>query len=79
MEFLQRLARVRIHVERVIGLLKNKYTILQDILPISVVSHQNDSEDFSHLDKILISCAALTNLSPCIVPSVAHAVWHGSK
>ena len=28
-EFSQRLAQVRIHVERVIGLMKNKYTLLQ--------------------------------------------------
>ena len=33
-EFSQRLARVRIHVERVIGLMKNKYTLLQGTLPI---------------------------------------------
>ena len=68
-EFSQRLARVRIHVERVIGLMKNKYTILQGILPITVISHKHDTEDFSNLDKILVTCAALTNLSPCIVPS----------
>lgn len=68
-EFSQRLARVRIHVERVIGLLKNKYTILQGILPINVVKHKNDSQDLANVDKILLSCAALTNLSPCIVPA----------
>ena len=28
------IAHVRIHVERVIGLLRNKYTILQDTIPI---------------------------------------------
>ena len=33
-EFSQRLARVRIHVKRVIGLMKNKYTVLQGTLPI---------------------------------------------
>ena len=31
------LARVRIHVERVIGLMRNKFTILQNILPIKMV------------------------------------------
>ena len=67
-EFSQKLARVRIHVERVICLLKNKYTILQGILPITIIRHKNDTEDFSNLDKILVTCAALTNLSACIVP-----------
>ena len=67
-EFSQRLAWVRIHVEWVIGLLKIKYTILQGIIPITVISHKDDAEDFSNLDKILVTCAALTNLSPCIVP-----------
>ena len=33
----RQLARVRIHVERVIGLLRNKYTILQNTLPISLI------------------------------------------
>ncbi len=33
-EMSKRLSKVRIHVERVIGLLKNKYTILQGILPV---------------------------------------------
>ena len=68
-ELSQRLARVRIHVERVIGLLKNKYTILQGIMPINVISHKNDSQNLANIDKILISCAALTNLSPVIVPT----------
>ena len=40
-KYSRRLAKVRIHVERVIGLLKNKYTILQSILPVSLVRHKN--------------------------------------
>ena len=35
-EYSQRLSKVRIHIERVIGLLKNKYTILQWTLPVSL-------------------------------------------
>ena len=46
-EFSQCLARVRIHVVRIIGLLKNKSTIFQGISLISVVSHKNDSGDLS--------------------------------
>ena len=33
----RQLARIRIHVERVIGILKNRYTILQSRLPISLI------------------------------------------
>ena len=70
-EFSQRLARVRIHVERVIGLMKNKYTILQGTLPVSLVKHKDkDSHsELANVDKILIACAALTNLCPSVVPS----------
>ena len=41
-EFSQRIARVKIHVERVIGLLKNKYTILQGTLPLNLIKHGDD-------------------------------------
>ena len=33
----RQLSHVRIHVERVVGLLRNKYTILQSILPINMI------------------------------------------
>ena len=66
-EFSARLAKVHIHIERVIGLLKNKYTILQGTLPIRLIKHKNDSE-YSHIDKIVSICCALTNLSQSIVP-----------
>ena len=58
----QRLSKVRIHVERVIGQLKTKYTILQSTLPVSVVKH-NDDQDTANIDKIVRVCAALTNLN----------------
>jgi len=66
-EFSQMLARVKLRIERVIWLLKNKDTILQGILPFTVISHKNNSEDTSNLNKILVIRAALTNLSPCLV------------
>ena len=47
----QRLSKVRIHVERVIGQLKTKYTILQSTLPVSVVKN-NDDQDTANIDKI---------------------------
>ena len=36
------LASVRIHVESVIGLLRNKYTILQKIIPIKIIMKKSD-------------------------------------
>ena len=64
----KRIAKVRIHVERVIGLLKNKYTILQNILPVTLIKHRDDI-DFAFIDQLLTVCSALINLSPSVVPS----------
>ena len=55
------------YVERVIGLLKNKYTILQSTLPISLLKHKHDSE-YANIDRILTVCAALVNFCPSVVP-----------
>ena len=63
----QKISRVRIHVERVIGLLKNKYTILQDVLPVLLVSHKDKDDFYSTLDKLIVICASLANLSPSVV------------
>ena len=49
------LSIVRIHVERVIGLLKQKYTILQSVLPISLIAKNDDCIDESTIDKIVKS------------------------
>uniref|UniRef100_A0A1X7U0Y7 DDE Tnp4 domain-containing protein n=1 Tax=Amphimedon queenslandica TaxID=400682 RepID=A0A1X7U0Y7_AMPQE len=61
------LAKVRIDVERVIGLLQNKYTTLQSRLPITLLKKKND-KDYAFIAKKLTVCCALTNLSPSIVP-----------
>ena len=66
-EYSKKLSKVRIHVERVIGLIKNKYTILQSTLPISLIKHKCDS-DYANIDKILTVCAALINVCPSVVP-----------
>ena len=60
------LASVRIHVQRVIGLLRNKYTILQKILPIKMIMKKSDGT--CTLSDILIICSALCNLNPPILP-----------
>ena len=63
----QRLVKVRIHVERVIGQMKNKFTILQGVIPVSLVK-RSDDETVSTIDKIVMVCAALTNVSKSVVP-----------
>ena len=65
----RRLARVRIHVERVIGQMRKKYTILHNTLPVSLIKCPSDSDKTNcTIDRILIVTAALTNLSPAIIP-----------
>ncbi|CAM4733184.1 unnamed protein product [Leuciscus chuanchicus] len=54
----RQLSRVRIHVERVIGQLKN-FQILNSVIPISQVDM---------LDHIVTICAGLTNLKRSVVP-----------
>lgn len=62
----RRLARVRIHVERVIGQLRKKYKILQQKLPMTLIKRPSD-RDAATIDKILLVTAALTNLSQSVV------------
>ena len=59
------LSTVRIHVERVIGVLKQKYTILQSILPITLIPDYKDSK--STIDKIVQVCCVCVNLCPSVV------------
>ena len=66
-EMSKQLAHVRIHVERVIGLLKNKYTLLTGPIPVPLCRVSGDIPVPS-VDKILLVCSALTNLSDSVVP-----------
>ena len=61
------LSVVRIHVERVIGVLKQKYTILQGTLPINLIS-DDDNYDEAVIDKIVRVCCACINMCPSVVP-----------
>ena len=63
----RQLAHVPIHVERVIGALKNRYTILQSQLPISLIKRKLDKDVATLIDKLLTVSAALTNLGEPIV------------
>lgn len=63
----RRIASVRIHVERVIGNVRNKYTILQGILPFDYLM-KNDNGGFTTIDKITTIACALTNMCDSIIP-----------
>ena len=65
------IASVRIHVERVIGLLGRMYTILEGTLPTDFLrGSANEAPDFQVpiIDRIVRVCSALVNLCPGIVP-----------
>ena len=51
-ELSKELSKVRIHVERVIGFLKNKYTLLKGPLSVCMLKHRGDS-GVANIDKIL--------------------------
>ena len=66
MDWNRELVLVRIHVERVIGVLKQKYIILQGVLPISIVANKDKQNASIH--KLVRVCCALVNLCPSVVP-----------
>ena len=61
------IANVRIHVERVIGLLRNKYTILQGTLSTDYLI-TSEQRQVRLIDRILRVCSGLVNLCPPIIP-----------
>lgn len=62
----RKIANVRIHVERVIGILRQKYTILQSTLSTDYLNSEDNSK-VPLIDRIVRVCAALVNLCPPIV------------
>lgn len=65
----RKIAYVRIHVERVIGVLRQKYTILQSTLPTDFLTC-NQENQIPLIDRMVRVCSALVNLCPPIVPFV---------
>ena len=64
----RQLSRVRIHVERVIGVLRNKYTLLQSTLPINLLMRDSSDAKIAVIDKIATVCCALCNCCESAVP-----------
>ena len=60
------IARVRIHVERVIGLLWQKFRILNARLPVNMVMCKAE-DDISMIDRVVIVCAALCNCCESVI------------
>ncbi len=61
MEQTRRIANVRIHVERVIGNIRQKYSILSGTQPIDFVTVE-DKNAVPTLDKMVYVACALINL-----------------
>ena len=65
------IANVQIHVERVIGLFRRKYTILEGTLPTEYLACNPDGpveRQIPLIDRIVRICAALVNFCPPIIP-----------
>ena len=61
------IANVRIHVERVIGAVRQRYTILQGTLPIDFITRRT-GENCPIIDRMIRVCCALNNLCNSVVP-----------
>ena len=66
-DWAREILHVRIHVERVIGQLKKKYTILQCVIPITLLKNRTGT---CTIDCICTVCAALQlcNMCQSVVP-----------
>ncbi|XP_052400897.1 uncharacterized protein LOC127948482 [Carassius gibelio] len=60
------IAHIRIHIERIIGSLRSKYTLIHNTIPISLLLPSKD-EEFTLLDKIVNVCCILVNMCPSVV------------
>ena len=64
----RKIANVRMHVERVIGLVRRKYVMLpSSILSVHLLTTKAGNS-VVQIDKIVTVCCALTNLSESVVP-----------
>ena len=66
----RQIVTVQIHVEHVIGLIKNRYQIIDGTLPITLLKSLSDEADdceIENIDKIFSVRAALVNMGDRIV------------
>ena len=62
----RKIANVRIHVERVIGNIRKKFSLLSATQPIDFVTSPDESK--TTLDKIVYVCCALVNMCNSVIP-----------
>lgn len=60
-------SRIRIHVERLINVLRRKFNICSDTARMSYIAKENDLFERDMYDKILLVCSALVNICPSVV------------
>ena len=58
---------MRIHVERLIGMVKQKYSIFEGVMPTSFIKHDSEC-DVGVADKVMVVCCAMVNICEPIVP-----------
>lgn len=63
----RKIANVRIHVERVISNVRQKYSILQSTIPIHFLQKRTN-EDIPLLDRMVRICCALNNVCDSVIP-----------
>ena len=63
----RKIASVRIHVERAIGALRQRYTFLNSIVPIRMLQTA-ENESLTTLDKVVHVACALCNACPSLLP-----------
>ena len=63
----RKLAHLRIHRVRVIGVVRQKYTILQGPIPVDYLMSTN-SKTVTTIDKVVFICYALPILCESVVP-----------
>ncbi|XP_063414252.1 uncharacterized protein LOC134696404 [Mytilus trossulus] len=66
----RKMSSIRIHIERVIGLMKNRYKILQGTIPINMLKSTTDeasTKKQARIDKLVRICGSLTNMGEGIV------------
>ena len=66
-ETARQLSHVRIHVEGVIGLIRQKFTILHSTLPINMLTSRDDNV-VAFIDKIVTVFCALCNCCDSVAP-----------
>ena len=63
----RKLARLRIHVERVIGMLRQKYSLLRSTLLINFLMASDGDTPYALVDKVVTVCCALCNMCDSVV------------